>query len=97
MRPPKHPKQGAGEILPPIEEACSSAQDRAPAVDAHVAEPASSPRPEPDLSMPPRLSVPDRQRLLSLEGADRASTLAKEDVKESEIRHRSATSHFLCV
>ena len=65
MRPHKHPKQSAGVILPPIEVACPSAKDRAATVGPHGADPAPPPRPEPDLSTPPRLSVPDRLQLLS--------------------------------
>jgi len=65
MKPQKHAKQEPGEILPPIEEACASAEDRAAAVGPNVTKPAPPPHAEPDLSTPPRLSVPDRLQLLS--------------------------------
>jgi transposase len=65
MRSHKHPQPGAGAILPPLEAAGSSAKDRGAAVGPLGADPAPPPRPEPDLSTPPRLSVPDRLQLLS--------------------------------
>jgi transposase len=64
MKAQQHAKQGVEETMPPIEAGCSSGKDRTAAVGPPVADPAPPPRPGPDLSMPPRLSVPDRQQLL---------------------------------
>jgi transposase len=65
MRPRKHPKQAPVEIPPPIEEARSSAEAQASAIGPTVSEAARPTRAEPDRTAPPRLSVPDRQQLLS--------------------------------
>src|SRR4051812_10832142 len=65
MRPRKHPKQARVVISTPIEEACSSAEAQASAIGPTVSEAARPTRAEPDRTAPPRLSVPDRQQLLS--------------------------------
>ena len=65
MRPRKHPKQAPVEIPPPIGEACRSAKDHTSAMGPTVSEAARHPRAEPDRTARPRLSVPDRQQLLS--------------------------------
>src|SRR3954464_13168 len=65
MRPRKQPKQARVVIPPPIEEARSSATAPASAIGPTVSDAARPPRAEPDRSAPPRLSVPDRQQLLS--------------------------------
>lgn len=65
MRPRKHPKQAPVEIPPPIGEACRSAKDHTSAMGPTVSEAARPPRAEPDRTAQPRLSVPDRQQLLS--------------------------------
>src|SRR5437764_2408272 len=65
MRPRKHPKPAPVEIPPPIEEARSSAKAQASAMGPTVSEAARPTRAEPDRTAPPRLSVPDRQQLLS--------------------------------
>jgi transposase len=65
MRPRKHPKQARVVIPPPIEGARSSAKVPAPAIGSTVSHAARPPRAEPDRGAPPRLSVPDRQQLLS--------------------------------
>src|SRR4051812_2426020 len=65
MRPRKHPKQARVVISTPIEEACSSAKAPASAIGPTVSHAARPPRAEPDRTAPPRLSVPDRQQLLS--------------------------------
>src|SRR3954465_6565717 len=65
MRPRKHPKQARVVISTPIEEACSSAKAPASAIGSTVSHAARPPRAEPDRGAPPRLSVPDRQQLLS--------------------------------
>jgi transposase len=65
MRPRKHPKRARVVIPPPIEEARSSATAPAPAIGPTVSHAARPPRAEPDRGAPPRLSVPDRQQLLS--------------------------------
>src|SRR4051812_43434339 len=65
MRPRKHPKQARVVISTPIEEACSSAKAPASAIGPTVSHAARPPCAEPDRSAPPRLSVPDRQQLLS--------------------------------
>lgn len=69
MRPSKPAQQSAGESPLPPEEACPSGKDRHSAVAPNAHQPAS-PRPEPDLSTPPRLSVPDRQLLLPCQTID---------------------------
>ena len=65
MRPRKHPKPAPVEIPPPIEEARSSAEAQAASIGPTVSEAARPTRAEPDRTAPPRLSVPDRQQLLS--------------------------------
>ena len=65
MRPRKHPKQARVVIPPPIEEARNSAKAPASAIGSTVSHAARPARAEPDRSAPPRLSVPDRQQLLS--------------------------------
>src|SRR3954467_9833943 len=70
MRPRKHPKQAPVEIPPPIEEACSSAEVQASAIGPTVSQAARPPRAEPDRGASPRLSVPDRQQLLSSKTID---------------------------
>lgn len=65
MRPRKPPKPARGVIPPPIEEARSSAKAPACAIGSTVSHAARPPRAEPDRGAPPRLSVPDRQQLLS--------------------------------
>src|SRR3954467_15098153 len=70
MRPRKHPKQAPVEIPPPIEEACSSAEVQASAIGPTVSQAARPTRAEPDRTAPPRLSVPDRQQLLSARTID---------------------------
>src|SRR5436190_16304982 len=64
MRPRKHPKPAPVEIPPPIEEARSS-KAQASAMGPTVSEAARPTRAEPDRTAQPRLSVPDRQQLLS--------------------------------
>jgi predicted DNA-binding protein len=44
-----------------------------------------------------RLVEANRERYLSIVCADMAPVLDQKDVKESEIRYRSATFHFLCI
>src|SRR4051794_17286606 len=70
MRPRKHPKQARVVISTPIEEACSSAKAPASAIGPTVSHAARPPCAEPDRSAPPRLSVPDRQQLLSARTID---------------------------
>ena len=65
MRPRKHPKPARVVIPPSIEEARGSAKAPASAIGSTVSHAARPPRAEPDRSAPPRLSVPDRQQLLS--------------------------------
>jgi transposase len=65
MRPRKHPKQARVVIPPPSEEARSLAKAPASAMGPTVSHAARPPCAEPDRSAPPRLSVPDRQQLLS--------------------------------
>jgi len=65
MRPRKPPKQARMVTPPPIEEARSSAKAPASATGPAVSRAARPPRAEPDRGAPPRLSVPDRQQLLS--------------------------------
>jgi transposase len=64
MRPRKLPKQASGEISPRIEEARGSAT-KASANGPTVTQAASPTGAEPDRTAQPRLSVPDRQQLLS--------------------------------
>ena len=70
MRPQKHPKQARVVIPPPLEEARSSAKAHASAIGPTVSEAARPTRAEPDHTAPPRLSVPDRQQLLSARTID---------------------------
>jgi transposase len=65
MKPRKHPKPARVVIPPPIEEARSLAKAPASAIGPTVSHAARPPRAEPDCGAPPRLSVPDRQQLLS--------------------------------
>src|SRR3954447_11490200 len=65
MRPRKSPKQARVVTPPPVEEARSSAKAPASANGPTVSHAARPPRAEPDRGAPPRLSVPDRQQLLS--------------------------------
>ena len=65
MRPRKHPKQSRVAIPPSTEEARSSAKAPASAIGPTVSHAARPPCAKPDRSTPPRLSVPDRQQLLS--------------------------------
>src|SRR5689334_18728156 len=70
MRPRKHAKPARAVIPPPIEGARSSAQAPASAIGPTVSHAARPPRAEPDRGAPPRLSVPDRQKLLSARTID---------------------------
>ena len=70
MRPRKHPKPACVVIPPPIGEARSSAKAQASAIGPTVSEAARPTRAEPDRTAPPRLSVPDRQQLLSARTID---------------------------
>jgi transposase len=70
MRSHKPPQQSAAEILLPVEAASPSAKDQTAVVGPQGANPTPPPRPEPDLSTPPRLSVPDRLQLLSAKTID---------------------------
>jgi transposase len=65
MRPQKSPKQGSVEIPVAIEEACPESLAQASAIGATVSEAARPSRAEPDTTAQPRLSVPDRQQLIS--------------------------------
>src|SRR3954471_20038643 len=65
MRPRKRPEPARVVIPPPIEEARRSAKAPACAIGSTVSHAARPPRAEPDRGAPPRLSVPDRQQLLS--------------------------------
>jgi transposase len=65
MRPQKYPKQGSAEIPAAIEEACPEALAQASAIGPTVSQAARPIRAEPDGTAQPRLSVPDRQQLLS--------------------------------
>ena len=65
MRPRKHPERSAVKIPAAVEEACPSAKAEAPAVGPAVSDAASLPLAVPDRTARPRLSVPDRQQLLS--------------------------------
>jgi transposase len=66
----KHPQPNAAESRSPLEAASSAAKDRTGALGSPGLDPAIPPRPEPDLSTPPRLSVPDRLQLLSAKTID---------------------------
>jgi hypothetical protein len=70
MRPRKHPKQARVVTPPPIEEARSSAKAPASAIGPTASHAARPPCAVPDCSAPPRLSVPDRQQLLSARTID---------------------------
>ena len=70
MSPRKPPKQARVVIPPSIEEARSSATAQASAIGPTVSEAARPTRAEPDRTAPPRLSVPDRQQLLSAKTID---------------------------
>jgi transposase len=70
MRPRKHPEPARVVIPPPIEGARRSATAPAVAIGSTVSHAASPARAEPDRGAPPRLSVPDRQRLLSARTID---------------------------
>ena len=61
----KYPKQGSAEIPAAIEEACPEALAQAAAIGTTVSQAARPSRAEPDGTTQPRLSVPDRQQLLS--------------------------------
>src|SRR5579883_891487 len=65
MRPRKPPKPARVVTPPPIEAARSSAKAPASAIGPPVSRAVRLPRAEPDRGAPPRLSVPDRQQLLS--------------------------------
>src|SRR5947209_10046276 len=65
MRPRKHPKPAPVVFPPPLEEARRSAKAHASAIGPTVSQAARPTRAEPDRTAPPRLSVPDRQQLLS--------------------------------
>jgi transposase len=65
MRPRKQPKQGDREILTPGNETCTSANAQVSAIGSTASEAARPTRADPEHTTPPRLSVPDRQRLLS--------------------------------
>jgi transposase len=65
MRPRKHPEPARVVIPPRIEAARSSTKAPASATGPTVSHAARPPRAEPDRGAPPRLSVPDRQQLLS--------------------------------
>lgn len=70
MRPRKRPEPARVVIPPPIEEARSSPKAPASAIGSTVSYAARPPRTEPDRGDPPRLSVPDRQQLLSARTID---------------------------
>ena len=65
MRPRKHPERSTVGIPAAIEVVCPPAKAQASAVGSAVSETASSPLAVPDRTAQPRLSVPDRQQLLS--------------------------------
>src|SRR3954451_8676186 len=65
MRPRKHPEPARVVIPPRIEAARSSTKAPASANGPTVSHAARPPCAEPDRGAPPRLSVPDRQQLLS--------------------------------
>ena len=65
MRPRKYPERSTVEIPAVIEEACPSAKAQASAVGPAVSDAVSPPLAVPDRTAQPRLSVPDRQQLLS--------------------------------
>src|SRR4051812_10194097 len=70
MRPRKHLEQARVVIPPPTEEARGSAKSHASEMVPPVSEAARPTRAEPDRTVPPRLSVPDRQQLLSARTID---------------------------
>jgi transposase len=70
MRPKRHPKQGAVAISTTLEEACPSAKAQTSAVGPTGSEAAHPTLAEPERTAPPRLSVPDRQQLLSARTID---------------------------
>jgi len=70
MRPQTSPKQGSAEILAAIEEACPEASAQATALGPIGSQAVRPSRAEPDRTAPPRLSVPDRQQLLSARTID---------------------------
>jgi transposase len=70
MRPRKHPEPARVVVPPPIEAARRSAKAPAPAIGPTVSHTARPPRDERDRGAPPRLSVPDRQQLLSARTID---------------------------
>ena len=65
MRSKTHPKQAAVKIPVAIEGACPAAKAQAFTVGPSGSEAAPPTRAEPDCTAQPRLSVPDRQQLLS--------------------------------
>ena len=65
MRPKRPSKQGTVAHPPTLEEACPSAKDPASVVGPIVSEAACPTLTEPDRTAQPRLSVPNRQHLLS--------------------------------
>jgi transposase len=65
MKSQKHPEQSAVENPAAREATCPEANAQATAVDPPGSEAASAAVAEPDRTAPPRLSVPDRQQLLS--------------------------------
>jgi len=65
MRPKRPSKQGTVAHPPTLEEACPSAKDPASVVGPIVSEAACPTLTEPDRTVQPRLSVPNRQHLLS--------------------------------
>jgi transposase len=65
MRPQKPRKQATAEISAAIEAACPKPLAQASALGPIVSEAARPSRAEPDRTAQPRLSVPDRQQLLS--------------------------------
>ncbi len=70
MRPRKHPQQARVVIPPPSEEARGSAKAHASEMVPPMSQAARPTRAEPDRTAPPRLSVPDRQQLLSARTID---------------------------
>jgi transposase len=65
MRPRRQLNPVAREIPPPLEQACPATQVQATLLAPILSQVASPPRAEPDRTARPRLSVPDRQLLLS--------------------------------
>jgi transposase len=65
MRQKRHPKQRAVEIPVLSEEACPTAKAQGSAVGTTGSETAPPPRAVPDCAAQPRLSVPDRQQIIS--------------------------------